>query len=131
MQADESTAVLQFQVQTFKVLVGHVTPSSITVEYDAVGIFELRDVTRPAFGEVNLGIQGVSHVLVELVGEEKAPRPVFVLIVSVAAVTSHEDDFLFLVRAGRGVLVFIAEECRSGNGQQHDGKECGQCGFHC
>ncbi len=61
---------------------------------------------------------------------EQAPGPVLVLIVAMAAVTGHEDDFLFLLGVRCGGLVFVTEQGWSGEGQKHDGKEGSECGFH-
>ena len=111
-------------------LVGHVASPSVTIKDDAVRILELAGVAGPVLGQVDLGVQGVAHVLVELPGQEQAPGPVLVLIVAMAAVTGHEDDFLFLLGIRCGGLVFVTEQGWSGEGQKHDGKESSECGFH-
>ena len=69
VKADEAAAVLEFDVKTLKVLVGHVAAPAITVEDDAVRVLQLRGIAGPALGQVNLGVQGIPHVLVELLGE--------------------------------------------------------------
>ena len=89
-----------------------------------------RGVRRPFLGKVHLRLQGVSHVLVELIGEVEATRPVLMLVVSGAKMTGHEDDFLFPDGGRRRSPCLYCRRLLAPSRPITGRQVVSQCGFH-